>query len=289
MTHATPRVHSALGETPDGLEWLRLSTGDRPPLVYFPGLIDASFSPKELLKRRVKLFAPWCAWRTVYVVSRRRPLAPTWSMAHMAEDYARAVRWILDQEGGGRSRIDVAGASFGGCVAMQFALDTPQLVRRLVLQQVAARGDPARQAQAREWIGQLDRNEYLTFARTVVRQSYPQRPRWVNDLVALATWPLVLGGQFERRCGDLAQSLRAIDGYDVMARLGEVRVPTLVIAGALDDMVPLALVRETAASLPHARLHVFEDAGHSAQVKHPHEYAQVMGDFLDAPGDARGA
>ncbi|MEM9386204.1 MAG: alpha/beta hydrolase [Pseudomonadota bacterium] len=272
---------STLGMTPSGLEYLRLQGAAAPTLVYFPGLIDATFSPKELIKRRQRLFGPWAASRTVYLLSRRRPIPEGWAMEQMAADYAQAVGWIIEQEGVVEGRIDIAGASFGGCVAMQFALDHPHLVRRLVLQQCAARGDPAKQEEARRWMAQLDRGEYLAFARAVVHQSYPQRPRWFNDVLACTTWPAVRV-HLRRRCTDLARSLRAIDGYDVMERLRTVRTPTLVMAGALDELVPLTLARETARQLSHAQLHVFERGSHSVQVEHTQNYARVLADFLDS-------
>ncbi|MEO0422809.1 MAG: alpha/beta hydrolase [Pseudomonadota bacterium] len=273
---------STLGQTPSGLEFLRLQGDEAKTLIYFPGLIDATFSPKELIKRRQKLFGPWAALRTVYILSRRRPIPEGWGMVQMAADYADAARWIIEQEHIVDERIDIAGASFGGCLAMQFALDHPQLLRRLVLQQCAARGDPAKQDEARGWTAQLERGEYLAFARAVVHQSYPQRARWLNDCLALTTWPAVRV-HLHRRCADLARSLRAIDGYDAMERLRTVRTPTLVMAGALDEMVPLALVRETTEQLPHAQLHVFEGAGHSVQVEQTQAYARVLAEFLDGP------
>lgn len=280
MDRANVAPLSTLGLTPSGLEFLRLQGSEGRVLIYFPGLIDATFSPKEILKRRLKLFGPWAASRTVYVLSRRRPIPEGWGMAQMAADCAEAARWIIQQEHLVEGRIDIAGASFGGCLAMQFALDHPQLLRRLVLQQCAARGDPAKQEEARGWTAQLERGEYLAFARAVVHQSYPQRARWLNDLLAFTTWPAVRV-HLRRRCTDLARSLRAIDGYDAMERLRAVQAPTLVMAGALDEMVPVALARETAQQLPHAQLHVFEHGGHSVQVEQTQAYARVLAQFLD--------
>lgn len=279
-----------LGVAPPGLEFLRLGAEDAPPLVYFPGLIDASFSPKEILRRRLRLFGEWTHGRAVYVISRRRPLPPGWTIAQMAGDYAEAIHWVLGDEGrrepDGNARIDVAGASFGGCVAMQYALDHGGRLRRLVLQQVAARGDPHRQREAREWITHLEAGKYLPFARAVLHQSYPRRPRWLNDFTALASYPLMLRGDFRRRCADLAGSLRALDGYDVMDRLGEIPVPTLVVGGARDEMVPAPLVHQTAAALPAGQLHLFPEGSHSVQVEYTRAYARCLREFLDAEDPA---
>lgn len=289
MAAVNQRVPWRLGTAPPGLEWLCLGEEGLPPLAYFPGLIDATFSPREILRRRLRLFGPWTRTRRVWVLSRRRPLPSGWTLADMAADYAEAIRWVLAQEARGGAplpRLDVAGASFGGCVAMQFALDHGSLIRRLALQQVAARGDPHKQEEARAWIEALDAHRYLVFARAVVHQSYPRQPRWVNDLLALASYPMVLRKDFRRRCADLAASLRALDGYDAMARLHEVKVPTLLLAGARDEMVPAPLIRETARCLPNARLRLFAQGSHSVQVEYTQAYAEALLAFLDAPDPA---
>ena len=268
-----------LGTTPGGLDFIRLQGNGDGVLLYLPGLIDATFEPRELVKRREKLFGPWLRGSTLYVVSRRRPIPAGWSIADMARDYAEAAEWIAATEGTAPERIDVAGASFGGCIAMQYALDHPDRLRRLVLQQVAARGDPQKQEMARGWIDDLDRGRYLTVARSVAQQSYHSRPRVLTDLLALSTYPFVRRN-LKRRCADLAASLRALDGYDVMARLGEVRAATLVIGGARDQMVPEALIRETAATLPQCKLVLFPEGSHSVQVEHTQAYADALLDFL---------
>jgi pimeloyl-ACP methyl ester carboxylesterase len=274
------RPAAELGTAPPGLEFIRLQGHSPQVLVYFPGLIDATFEAKELVRRRQRLFGPWLPGRTLYIVSRRRPLPEGWTIPQMAADYAEAARWIAEREKASPGELDIAGASFGGCIAMQFALDHPALLRRLVLQQVAARGDPQKQALARTWIEDLERGRYLPVARGVLNHSYRERPRVLNDLLALSTWPL-MQRNFERRCSDLARSLRAIDGYDVMTELRRVRAPTLVLGGGRDQMVPEALMRETAAALPDGRLMLFPDGSHNVQSEYTAEYARALLKFLD--------
>jgi pimeloyl-ACP methyl ester carboxylesterase len=280
---ASPRGRGALGACPNGLEFIRLQGDTDRVLVYFPGLIDATFEPKDLIKRRERLFGPWLSGCTLYVISRRRPLPDCWSIPAMAQDYAEAVPWIAAQEGQAGAPLDIAGASFGGCIAMQFALDHPALVRRLVLQQVAARGCPEKQALARRWIRDLEQGRYLPVARSVVQHNYHGRPRLVTDLIALGSFPLVRR-DFRRRCNDLARSLRALDGYDAMDRLRGMRIPTLLLAGNRDQMVPEGLIRETAAAIPNCQLKMFENGSHNVQAEQPHAYAKALLDFLEGSG-----
>ncbi len=68
---------------------------------------------------------------TVYAVNRRPGLPPGYTLGDMADDYARVVREAF----GGP--VDAIGVSTGGSVAVHFAADHPELVRRLVIHSAA--------------------------------------------------------------------------------------------------------------------------------------------------------
>lgn len=62
--------------------------------------------------------------------------------------------------------------------------------------------------------------------------------------------------------------------------LPRIRVPTMVIAGALDDFVPLARLRAMAFAIPHARWEVIDEATHALPAEYPDEIAARLHDFL---------
>jgi pimeloyl-ACP methyl ester carboxylesterase len=55
-----------------------------------------------------------------------------------------------------------------------------------------------------------------------------------------------------------------LDGWTVMKRLGQIKVPTLVMAGRDDLLFPPEHQAELAAGIPNARLRIIESAGHNA-------------------------
>lgn len=63
---------------------------------------------------------------------------------------------------------------------------------------------------------------------------------------------------------DLQVIIRAEDQHRFLARLAEIRAPTLVIDGADDRFYSEALLRETAAGIPDARLILYPGQGHAA-------------------------
>jgi pimeloyl-ACP methyl ester carboxylesterase len=74
--------------------------------------------------------------------------------------------------------------------------------------------------------------------------------------------------------------LQACDRFDVMARLGSVRQPALVICGADDLMTPLRYAQFLSNTIPNARLSVIPDAGHMVMLEQPRLVAESLLSFL---------
>lgn len=62
--------------------------------------------------------------------------------------------------------------------------------------------------------------------------------------------------------------------------LPEIRVPTMVVAGARDDFVPLARLRAMAFAIPGARWEVLDEATHALPAEYPDELARRLDSFL---------
>ena len=67
--------------------------------------------------------------------------------------------------------------------------------------------------------------------------------------------------------------------YDFTDRLGDISVPSLVIAGA-HDMLPPEQVEELHEGIPDSRFVVFENSGHFAMVEEPEKWQKVVLDFI---------
>jgi pimeloyl-ACP methyl ester carboxylesterase len=67
---------------------------------------------------------------------------------------------------------------------------------------------------------------------------------------------------------------------DVTPLLPRIRVPTLVVWGALDPLIPVEYGRRMADAIPGARFVVMEDAAHNVMCDRPHEFNHVLLDFL---------
>lgn len=237
-----------------GLPVLRFGSGC--PLVVLGGATPVHANPTGLARRAVLFaFRGLARDRRVWLVNRRRGLAPDTTLADLAADHATALATAVD------GPFDVLGVSTGGSVALQLAADRPDLVRRLVVVGAAHRvGDLGREV-LRAVADLHERGDsraaYRAFARASTTS--PTGQRLLGDLQWLSE-PLVFGRHIDR--SDWVAALRAEARFDLGDRLAEITAPTLVIGGDHDLAYPAALFRATADGVADGRLALYPGRGH---------------------------
>jgi pimeloyl-ACP methyl ester carboxylesterase len=183
-------------------------------------------------------------------------------------DYAEGVAAFLAAiRREGSSPPTLIGHSMGGAIAMKMALDFTDQVSRLVL---VASGARLRVAPAILEGIQTDFERALELVtRFAWSSEAPPRLSEMGRKALRDVGPEVLLGDFS-----------ACDCFDVMERLGEIRVPTLVIVGSADQFTPLKYAHFLTKHIPDAHLAVIEGAGHMVALERPADVAHVAADFL---------
>jgi pimeloyl-ACP methyl ester carboxylesterase len=239
------------GTLSTGLPYLRVGQG--PPLLMAAGLSPEHANPTGVWRRMYLSSAlPFAEHFTVYLTNRRVGLEPGATMADIAADYAGAIEEDLGQP------VMLHGTSTGGSVALQVALDHPELVRRLVLASAACRLSPhARQVQAE--------------VARLTREGHPRRAS-AHLMETLAPGPLayparglgwLAGGSFDvDDPSDMLVTISAEDSFDAEPDLHRVKAPTLVLGGGADRFYSEDLFRRTAAGIPDGRAVIFPGKGH---------------------------
>ncbi len=191
----------------------------------------------------------------------------------------------------------VLGHSFGGNVALEYVLRYPQSVSHLILMNtggdqwwvsqnapelLAKRGYSASTVQAarRFYSGQITPAEHIP---TVLKflQAYSYR----NILVDMAHGLLARGPSPKMRAEPLIFGYsQTLKGWTVMDRLGEIKMPTLVMAGRYDFLVPPEHQAILADRLPDAQLVLIECAGHNPQMERTADVLRAVRDFWEKQG-----
>ncbi|HSS62628.1 MAG TPA: alpha/beta fold hydrolase [Candidatus Limnocylindrales bacterium] len=216
--------------------------------------------------------------------------------------FARFVERYMDER---RLRsVALVGASLGGRIALEVALERPNLVRKLVLVNTLGLGRPhVRMTQVAYGLVSLPRvgEAAMRFARDALRWASPSMVRRVAGRYAGVSTDLTQAMDDEY-LADLRE-MYAVDGFrsaylstvrslinpralfgghhDVSDRLDELTIPVQLIWGADDPLFPVEHAERAQSGLRHSKLAVIKGAGHTPQSERPEEFNRVLHQFLD--------
>ncbi len=267
----------------EGLRLHVTRAGTGPPLLLLHGFTGSSETWNAL---RATLGTAWTTL-TMDLAGHGRSGAPNDPSFYTLEAQTNHVLRALDTLG--LQHVSVLGYSLGGRVALRFALEHPARVTALILESTSPGiADPEERAERQAADSALASSiEQEGIAAFVDR--WERLPMW-DSQAALS--PETRGQLHVQRMRNdplgLANSLRGAGaGADPpqLDRLARLRVPTLLIAGALDDKF-VALSQLMERTITGARLTIVADAGHAVHLERPETFAQLVENFLLATRDA---
>ena len=166
----------------------------------------------------------------------------------------------------------VVGFSWGGMVALRFAIEHPSEVSKLVLVGTCARMKPPTAAKFLKVIGRLIPKK--TFYRMLgryrfykpseqVANAWLERALKVDKAVAFESW-----SEWAENC-------------DLRDQVSKIQVPTLIIVGEKDELF-LETCRYLNENIKGSQLKIVLGSGHTVSVEKPQEFSQILEEFLAA-------
>ena len=255
-----------------------LAVGQGPPLVVFSGLTAEHANPTGLERRfQLQSLKPLARHFTVYAVNRKPGLPAGTTIKDLAGHYAEAIARQFP------GPVLVHGISTGGSIAQQFAIDHPQLVRRLVLAATACRlSSHGREVQRR--FAELIKDGRPRRAYAALGPALAATVAGGRAFAALM-W-LVGGSQRVEDPSDMLVTVAAEDTFDACPQLHRITAPTLLVAGGRDQYYSPELFRQTAERIPNGRLRLYPDKGHAGVLTHKPAIREVVA-FLRADDQPR--
>jgi pimeloyl-ACP methyl ester carboxylesterase len=234
----------------DGFRIRYMEAGDGPPLVHLHGAGGLRLNAAhDQLARRFRVIAFEMPGFGTEENLRTR------DVPELAATMAKAAQALELRQ------FNLLGASFGGKVALFLALQSPDLVRTLVLEAPAA----IRPAGLQPASGSPEAVARLVYA-------HPERmpPRPAMDPAHAA------------RMLALTKRLRGLDrDADLEGRLGGLTIPVLAVFGTRDGLIPPEMGRLYKDLIPDAHLVFVYDAGHAISAERPEAFVEVVGDFME--------
>jgi pimeloyl-ACP methyl ester carboxylesterase len=208
---------------------------------------------------------------------------PSWEIEMSA--YGRLLGDFCEKLG--LERATLVGNSMGGLIAVEAATAAPGRFERLVL--VSAAGiintwNPRLRAMATAWAWNEFGPRFAARARQIVARPrareivfgpfirYPNRLR--EDLLL----EQMINGL--KRAEGFGDALQSVIGHDSRERLAAIEMPTLIVWGLSDRVIPVAAGASYHRRIPRSRLEIFERTGHVPQLERPLRFNALLDDFL---------
>lgn len=208
---------------------------------------------------------------------------PPFSHAQWAADVDGLREWLdVDQ-------IIVAGGSYGGFIAMEYAIAYPEHTRAMILRDTSpdkSNLDRAYENARTQTRIEINWDNFDRYWQGRITDDQDLKERWAEiiplydfnyDPVAAAK--RVDAGIYRHEAHNWC-FLYNMPAYDLRAQLPQVTCPTLVTVGRTDWVTPVSSAQTIADLIPNSELVIFEKSGHSPQIEEFELFQQVMRNFL---------
>lgn len=254
---------AVIGDT--DMHYVVFGSGPR-RLVVLPGLSDGLATVRGKAWILSLPFRSFLQDFTVYIFSRKNRMPEGYAIRDMAEDQYRVMRSL------GLDRADVLGVSQGGMIAQYLAADHPEAVERLVLAVTAPRANAVLTEALSGWMDMARRGDHAALMADTAERTYSEarlrKNRRYIPLLARFTKP----ADYSRFLINAA----AILDFDAREALGQIRCPTLIIAGGDDRIVGNDAAHELHRAIAGSELHVYPGLGHGAYEEAKDFYPRVL-------------
>jgi 4,5:9,10-diseco-3-hydroxy-5,9,17-trioxoandrosta-1(10),2-diene-4-oate hydrolase len=185
-------------------------------------------------------------------------------------------------------RATLIGLSMGGAIALRFALKNPNQVEKMVLVDSLGLGRDGSiflRMMSLPIIGELLARPSRKGSSKILRSIFHNQDLITDQMIEVTYEMSSLPGAQSSFLSTLRSTCNIwgakSDTYrPILDRLGEIEVPTLIIWGSQDKLLPVSHAHQAKKKLPKAKLHIFDSCGHVPNAEHAEEFNALVTDFL---------
>jgi len=174
--------------------------------------------------------------------------------------------------------VILCGLSMGGYVTLEFYRQYPSRVAGLILAATRSGADSAE--------GRANRDKAISEARhrgvtsivdsmlpnMIAQDTYKRRPELIHQLRAM-----MLSTSLEGAIGALEGMKNRLDSTPILT---SIRIPTLILHGAEDQIIPITVAQDMHTAIYYSTLSILPEAGHLLNLEQPDLFNQAILDFL---------
>lgn len=201
-----------------------------------------------------------------------------------AADLDALRKWV------GADQVAIAGGSYGGFMAMEYAIRYPEHVAAMVLRDTAPDNSHAitarNNALATDRV-KIDMEKFDRIDEGRVRDNDDLRECW-REILPLYDFeydPAVVDAKVEatpyRFEAHNAAFSKNLPGWDIKDQLKDVKIPTLITVGRTDWITPVEASQTIARLISGSELVIFDKSGHSPQIEEAEAWTKTVRDFLN--------
>lgn len=252
-------------------------SGSGPPLLLIMGMSGTALHWGEELLEELRRDFEVIAYDHRGVGGSTRLAGGQVSISQMAGDAAALIAAL------GLQSAHVMGISMGGMIAQELALARPDLVRTLTLGCTYCGGEGSALA-GPEVMTRLGQAMMSGDRARAIRAGWEANvsPSYAADEQAWERFAAIAAQRSVAVPVVMAQ-MQAVAAHDTRSRLGELAMPTQVVHGTLDEMLPVQNGRLIASLIDGSRLEILEGAGHLYFWERPQRSAELLRELAAVP------
>jgi pimeloyl-ACP methyl ester carboxylesterase len=187
------------------------------------------------------------------------------------DNYTEWVRNYSEKEG--LSQFFLLGHSFGGRVAVKFAVDFPEKISKLILVDSAGFGRKQSWGWRQRITIKLRKLGYFLTTLPILKIFYPIFRKIAYILAGTKDYYLI-------KSPVMKETFKKIIAEDLTRYLSEIKIPTLIIWGKKDKMVPIKIAYSLKEKISNSQLEILPDIGHNPHLETPEKLAEIIIQFI---------
>lgn len=251
--------------------------GQGPVLVMIHGGLGGGEGSAALVEHHASILAR--RFRVIFYDRRGAGQSSTPTEGYSLEDYSQDLYSLLRHLD--VSQAHILGSSAGGPIAMQFALDHPDMTETLLLINTMSYVQQTERAVRQQELDRLQAKVSSLGTRAAAAEALEER--WPQLHLTEPTRFQKLLDLNQERAEAIAQTIQSyLDiGSSLESRLDELTMPTLILHGDSDSRIPLACGQQLQNSIGSAELYIIPGAEHGLLSNEPRMVRSLIYGFLE--------